>query len=207
MAKFIVLEGIEGVGKTTNLDFIERYIKSRNLELIRTREPGGTKVAEDIRKIFLNKYPEKILCKTELLLLYAGRVQHVHNVIKPALADNKWVLSDRFFAATIAYQGGGRQFDSEKLHAIHNWALGDFKPDLTIILQAPVEVALARIKVRGNLDRVEQERADFFARTQDRYLSLAKNDKSYKVINANQELELVQKDISKVLSEYIDSIK
>src|SRR5438132_683191 len=155
--KFITLEGIEGVGKSSNIQFIADFIKNMGKAVVVTREPGGTPIAEEIRKILLTEYPEKTLVPTELLLLYAGRLQHVEHVIKPALAKGAVVVCDRFSDATYAYQGAGRGMPLEKIEALHQWALGDFFPDLTIVLDAPVEVAMPRIKPHRILDRFEKE--------------------------------------------------
>lgn len=201
-AKFISLEGIEGVGKSTNMDYIADRLTQFKVSFVRTREPGGTKIAEDIRQILLNTHDEVLLPKTEALLLYAGRHQHVEHVIKPALANQKWVLSDRFFDATLAYQGGGREQSVAKILELNHWVLEDFKPDYTIILDAPVDIALARIQQRKNLDRIEKEDEAFFNRIRNQYLALAEKDpKRFWVVDASGDLTSVQKQLDYILDE------
>jgi len=203
-AKFITIEGIEGVGKSSNIQFLVKTLEHSGLDVLTTREPGGTKAAEAIRSILLSSDHEALLPKTELLLLYAARIQHVKYVIQPALDNHQWVVCDRFFDATYAYQGAGRQMPSEEIDVIHGWALNEFKPDLTIILDAPVEVAMARIKPRRELDRFEQESDDFFNRIRFAYLDRAKaNPNRYVVVDASQNLEAVQNQLSQILKKLL----
>lgn len=198
----ISLEGIEGVGKTTNMDFLESLLVRRKVNLVRTREPGGTVTSEAIRQILLRKDEENLLPLTEVLLLYAGRHQHVEHVIRPALKNNQWVLCDRFFDSTIAYQGGGREISVDKILELNEWVLGDFKPDYTIILDAPVSVALARIQKRKELDRIEEEKVDFFERVRAQYLALAeKEPKRFWVVDASGDLDSVQKQLEYIVGE------
>lgn len=200
--KFISLEGIEGVGKSTNMDYLANKLAGEKIEYVRTREPGGTEVAEDIRQILLKSYSEPVLAKTEALLLYAGRYQHVEHVIKPALNEGKWVLSDRFYDATLAYQGGGREQPLESIFELNKWVLGDFKPDYTIVFDAPVEIALERIQKRRHLDRIEQEDQQFFNRIRNLYLFLAEREpERFWVVDASQSIESVQKQIDYIVAE------
>src|SRR5262249_27737046 len=143
--KFITLEGIEGVGKSTHLDYIKNYFIERGISVITTREPGGGLIAERIRAIFLEKLPEKIVPDTELLLLFAGRAQHLATVIIPALEEGKWVVCDRFTDASYAYQGGGRHIPAERIATLETWVHGNLQPDLTLLFDAPVDIALSRI--------------------------------------------------------------
>jgi dTMP kinase len=202
--KFITLEGIEGVGKSANLQYIKTFLAEKGIDAIITREPGGGPVAERIRAIFLEKLPEKILPDTELLLLFAGRAQHLATVIKPALAQGKWVICDRFTDASYAYQGGGRHIASERIALLETWVQGDFQPDLTLLLDAPVEVALSRVQKRGgNSDRIEAENHAFFTRVRERYLARAEQYARYRVINAAQDIEKVQQALHDVLTVFV----
>lgn len=198
--KLITLEGIEGVGKSSNVQFVADTLKQSGKEVVVTREPGGTQVAEAIRHILLTDSTETIYPKTELLLLYAGRFQHVQQVIKPALAKGQWVVCDRFIDATIAYQGGGREVPLKDIEQLNAWTLGDFVPDCTLLLDAPVEVGFERIKARRQLDRFEKEHQAFFQRIRDTYLSLAKSAPRYHIINAAEPLNKVQAQIKPLIT-------
>lgn len=202
--KLITLEGIEGVGKSSNLRFIAQFLEKNGKDILVTREPGGTPLAEDLRNILLAEYQEKTQPETELLILYAGRFQHVECVIKPAMQEGKWVVCDRFNDATFAYQGAGRKISLEKIHALDKWALGSFAPSLTIILDAPVEVAMKRIQTHRQLDRFEKEQSDFFERIRQAYLARAINHpERYRVVDASQTLSNVQDSISLILNDFI----
>lgn len=204
--KFLTLEGIEGVGKSSNLKFIAEFLQQAGIDVLTTREPGGTTVAEKLRQILLAEQPEPILPLTELLLLYAGRLQHVEHLIKPALAENKWVVCDRFVDATYAYQGAGRGINIEKIKALHALVLGDFFPDCTLILDAPVEVALARIQQERKLDRFEKEKAEFFAKIRAQYLTMAQQfPERYRVIDATRPLSEVQAELGEILTAFVEN--
>ncbi|MBN9287468.1 MAG: dTMP kinase [Gammaproteobacteria bacterium 39-13] len=191
--KFITIEGIEGVGKSSNVNLIADLIQKAGNQVVVTREPGGTPIAEAIRKVLLAEYDEEIFGQTELLLLYAARIQHVEHVIKPALAEGKWVVCDRFVDATYAYQGAGRGIPIEKIDSLHQWALGDFVPDCTIILDASPEIAFERIKKNRDLDRFEKEKIFFFQRIRQQYLQIAGRDKQrYRIVDASRPLKDVQ---------------
>jgi dTMP kinase len=201
--KFITIEGIEGVGKSSHVQFIRDFLKKSNYNVTTTREPGGTEVAEAIREILLKHFDESIHDETEMLLLFSGRIQHVNNVIKPALENDRWVVCDRYLDATLAYQGGGRNISQKHILFLYKWLFGDFMPDLTILLDAPVDIALGRIKQRS-LDRIEKETKSFFERTRRSYLSLAKQfPKRIKVIDASKDIHDVQKDIKVLLENWI----
>lgn len=199
--KFITIEGIEGVGKSSNVNFIANLIQNAGHQVVVTREPGGTPIAEAIRRILLSEFEESTLAETELLLLYAGRLQHVEHVIKPALNQGKWVVCDRFTDATYAYQGAGRGIAIEKIDAINHWALGSFHPDLTIILDAPPETAFERIQKNRNLDRIEKEKMSFFEKIRRQYLQMAKQSERYYVIDASNPLTTVQSTIQNILKD------
>lgn len=205
MGKFIVLEGIEGVGKTTNMEFICQYLAKHHLDVVRTREPGGTALAEKIRDIVLhNKEKEPLYSDAELLLMFAARAQHVAQIIKPALAQGSWLISDRFTDASYAYQGGGRGIAFKRIEILEHWVLNGLKPDCVIILDAPVEQALLRTKQRKTKDRIEEEQADFFNRVREAYLQRAELDSTrYKIVDAGQPLATVQTSLSNILDKLI----
>lgn len=199
---FITLEGIEGVGKSTHLKFINHYLQHKNIDAVITREPGGTPVAEAIRHVLLTKYEETITGQAELLLLFAGRSQHITHVIKPKLTEGKWVVCDRFTDASYAYQGHGRGISLEEITALEKWVQGDLRPDLTLLFDAPVHVALQRTKRRKNQDRIEAEAEDFFQRIREGYLARAKLfPERYRIIDASLPLIKVQENITKILEQ------
>jgi len=199
--RFIILEGGEGVGKSTNVQFIRQILEERQINVTVTREPGGTVVAEKIRAILLDRQDEAICEQAELLLVFAARAQHIHHVILPALQAGKWVLCDRFTDATYAYQGGGRNMDMQSIAWLEKAVQGALQPDLTLLLDAPVEVGLQRAKHRGKLDRFEIERLEFFERVRAVYLQRASLDSQrYKVIDACLPLPEVQEKIREALA-------
>ena len=196
--KFITLEGGEGVGKSTNLTFIQTQLENQGIEVVTTREPGGTDFAEKIRALLLDNREEAVSEKTELLLMFAARAQHIEQVIQPALAQGQWVLCDRFTDATYAYQGGGRLMDKTMIQWLEEKVQGSLRPDLTFLLDAPIHVGMERANKRGELDRFELEQMSFFQRVRETYLQRAKAyPKIIKVINADQPLDKVQADISR----------
>ncbi len=204
--RFITLEGGEGVGKSTNLNFIRQLLEQRTIEVIVTREPGGTELAEKIRGLLLTQYDEPITPLAELLLVFAARSQHIQQVILPALNRGCWVLSDRFTDATYAYQGGGRKMDMQIIAWLENTIQGHLRPDLTLLLDAPIETGMRRAQHRGKPDRFETEQLDFFERVRQTYLARAGLDrKRYKVINANLPLSEVQAQIRQVISQLDDA--
>lgn len=203
--KFITLEGIEGVGKSTHTSFIVQYLEQRGQTVLKTREPGGTPLAEDLRSILLKEYPDKTLPDVELLILYAGRCQHVERVIKPALARGEWVVCDRFSDATFAYQGWGRGVSIERIETLDRWALGEFCPSLTIILDAPVAVAMERIQKDRHLDRFEREQYAFFEHIRQGYQARAAQDpKRCRIISASDPMEVVQDNIRQLLASWLE---
>mgnify|MGYP000028699185 CR=1 FL=1 len=197
---FITIEGGEGVGKSTNIEFIKSTLEAQGIECIVTREPGGTPLAEEIREVLIKNREEQVVSETELLLMFAARAQHLHQKILPALESGVWVISDRFTDATYAYQSGGRGVPVEKVALLESFVQGELRPDLTLLLDAPIEVGMARAKSRGKLDRFEEEQAAFFNKVRDNYLSRAKVEtQRFKIIDATQSLESVQADIAEQL--------
>lgn len=199
--KFLTIEGTEGVGKSTNLAFVRDWLQARGIEVVVTREPGGTPLAEEIRALLLNKRDEKVDETTELLLVFAARAQHLAQLIRPALARGAWVLSDRFTDATYAYQGGGRGLNRALIEQLESLVQGELRPDLTLILDIDVEQGLARASQRGELDRFESETLEFFERVRSAYRmrALAAPER-YALINAGQALVQVQRDLDKELT-------
>lgn len=204
-SKFIVIEGLEGAGKTSAIQTVVDTLKQQGItDLAFTREPGGTPLAEKLRELIKQGIEgEKVTDKAELLMLYAARVQLVENVIKPALAQGKWVIEDRHDLSSQAYQGGGRGIDKALMKSLRDTVLADFKPDLTLYLDLDPAVGLARARARGELDRIEKESMDFFYRTRERYQALAKEDASIITIDASQDIDKVQADIRDVLNQWL----
>lgn len=199
-AKFITLEGVEGVGKTSNLAFVKSYLESLDISVLVTREPGGTELSEEIRDLLLRPRAEPVAEMTELLLIFAARAQHVENVILPALQRGTWVLCDRFVDATFAYQGGGRGLSIESIEKLETLVLQGLKPDLTLLLDLPVEQGIERALARAALDRFEQEKQEFFQSVRAAYLARAKQEpKRLKIIDAAPAIAEVQRSIAAVL--------
>jgi dTMP kinase len=198
--KFITVEGIEGVGKTTNIAFIDKLISTAGKEVVLTREPGGTPLGEAIRGLLLDPQYTGMNADCELQLMFAARAEHLAEVVWPAMEAGQWVLCDRFTDATYAYQGGGRGIDVERIARLEQWVQGDFRPDLTLLLDVPVEIGLERAGNRGALDRFEQEEVAFFERVRQAYLEMARtHDGRYRVIDASQPLEAVQRQLAEEL--------
>ena len=201
---FITLEGSEGVGKTTNMNFIADRLGRRGIAFVRTREPGGTPVAERVRTILLDPASERIDPEAELLLVFAARAQHIATVIRPALDAGTWVLCDRFTDATYAYQGGGRRVPRDRIASLETAVQGSLQPDLTIYLDMPVERGLARIDT-SQRDRFELEQRAFFERVRSVYLDRAKSYPRFRTIDANRPLSDVQRDIATALDAFIEA--
>ena len=198
--RFITVEGSEGVGKSSNLDFIQDYLTQAGKTVIRTREPGGTPVAETIRELLLDARQSSITDDAELLLMFAARAQHLSEVIIPALERGDWVLCDRFTDATYAYQGGGRGLDMARIAILEDWVQGKLRPDHTLLLDMPVEAGLKRAGQRSHPDRFEQEQLSFFEKVRQTYLERAQKDKErFFIINAEPALQKVQQQIVTVL--------
>jgi dTMP kinase len=205
--KFITIEGTEGVGKTTNIEFIKQWLQAKSITFVNTREPGGTPLAEEIRQLLLSNRDEAVCSKAELLLMFAGRAQHLDQLIEPQLASGNWVLCDRFTDATYAYQGAGRQMGYDLIANLESMVQGNLRPDLTLILDIPVEQGLQRAGERSEPDRFELEKAEFFNRVRNAYLQRAEQSpQQYVVIDASLSLPQVQEQIADCLDNFWASL-
>lgn len=203
--KFITVEGIEGVGKTTIVQYVAELIRSESIALKLSREPGGTPIAEAIREVLISdSFDDDMASDTELLLMFAARAQNIAEVIKPALAANQWILCDRFTDASFAYQGGGRGIPSERIAVLETWVQADLQPDVTLLLDAPLEIALERARQRSAADRIEAEDEAFFARVRQSYLDrAAAYPERFHIIDAGQSLEHVKAAVKQVIQEIL----
>ncbi|MGD8483878.1 MAG: dTMP kinase [Thioalkalispiraceae bacterium] len=198
--KFITVEGTEGVGKSSNLAFIEDYLRQAGIDLVVTREPGGTPLAEKIRDMLLDAKQHAMCDDTELLMMFAARAQHLNELIMPALEKGQWVLCDRFTDASYAYQGGGRGIPETRIAELEQWVQGDLRPDLTLLLDMPVAEGLVRAGKRSDPDRFEQEKHDFFEKVRNCYLERARRYPGrFRVVDAQPALEQVQNQIRLIL--------
>ncbi|UXI00294.1 dTMP kinase [Photobacterium sp. TY1-4] len=204
--KFIVIEGLEGAGKSTAINLVAKVLQEHGIaEPVLTREPGGTPLAEQMRTLVKQGHPDEPLTDmAELLLLYAARIQLVDNVIKPALAQGRWVVGDRHDMSSQAYQGGGRGFDPVVMENLRDTVLGDFRPDLTLYMDIDPVLGLERARGRGELDRIEQMNIDFFHRTRARFLALAEQDPRVVIIDAGQSLADVSAAITQALNVWLE---
>jgi dTMP kinase len=201
---FVTIEGGEGVGKTTNLAFLENLLRDHDVDIVVTREPGGTQLGEEIRKLLLQERGAQVNAMAELLLIFAARAQHISEIIEPALAAGKWVLSDRFTDATYAYQSGGRGIAKEVIGRLEGLVQGELRPDYTLLLDVPVATGMARARGRGTLDRIEQETIEFFERVRASYLQQAEDSSGrFRIVDASGSLEEVQKDLVKIGGELL----
>lgn len=202
---FITLEGPEGAGKSTNREYLAERLREQGIEVLLTREPGGTPLAERIRELLLAPSDEQMAADTELLLVFAARAQHLAQVIVPALARGTAVLCDRFTDATYAYQGGGRGLSTARIAQLESFVQGELRPDLTLVFDLPVEVGLSRAAARGRLDRFEQEGQDFFEAVRQTYLQRAAAAPArYRILDAAQSLAGVQQSIDRLLPEILE---
>jgi dTMP kinase len=200
MGKFITFEGIDGAGKSTHIAFVSDYIKQRGVELVSSREPGGTPLGEKLREIVLH---EKMHLETEALLVFASRREHLAQVIEPALARGAWVISDRFTDSSFAYQGGGRGMSLAKLDALEQWVHPERQPDLTLLFDVPLDVARARLDATRELDKFEQEKSDFFAATRTEYLRRAAEfPQRFRVIDSTKSIAEIQQQIAAILDAF-----
>jgi dTMP kinase len=203
---FLTVEGGEGAGKTTNIKTICDFLSANNIDYIVTREPGGTDLAEQIRELLLTPREESVAVKTELLLMFAARAQHLENKILPALAAGHWVVCDRFTDATFAYQGGGRDMGMELISQLETIVQEDLQPDCTFLLDLPIEIGMQRASLRGDLDRFEQEKLSFFERVRATYLMRAEQDfNRFKIIDASKEISVVARQLQSALQLLLDA--
>ncbi len=206
--KFITLEGGEGAGKSTVRDSVREVLVARAIDLVVTREPGGTPAGEAMRSVLLDPKLRGMCAESELLLIFASRAQLVREVIQPALASGKWVLSDRFTDASFAYQGGGRGQPASRIAELEAWAANGVKPDLTLLLDLPISEGMKRANGRGEADRIEMENADFFERVRAAYRQRAASQpQRFRVIDAAQPLQRVLDDVHRVIVEFLDKEK
>lgn len=198
--KFITIDGVEGAGKSTQIDFICQYLKDKGINVVLTREPGGTQIGEKIRALLLSTH-SNMHANTELLLMFAARNEHIQHKIIPALDKGDWVLSDRFTDASYAYQGGGRGLDIGRIAQLENWVLQDFTPAMTLLLDVPVEIGMQRVESRGKKDRIEQENLDFFNRVREAYIARSKQyPQRIKLIDASQSADNTSSQIQAILN-------
>ena len=204
---FITIEGVEGVGKSTNIEAIKDYLCNKEVEFIITREPGGTLLAEEMRDLLLEVNSDENLSElSELLLIFAARAQHLEQLIRPALAEGKWVICDRFTDATYAYQGAGRGLDRNKISQLETLVQEDLRPDLTIILDLDPETGLQRAQGRGALDRIEREKLDFFIRVRSAYLEIANTEPDRcLVIDASLDIDTVKFNLLNALDQKLST--
>jgi dTMP kinase len=203
-AMFVTLEGGEGAGKSTSRDFIVSLLEEYNVPFIQTREPGGTPIGEALRELLLSKNGTAPAVTTELLMVFAARAQHLHEVIEPALHAGKWVLCDRFTDATYAYQGHGRGFDLGEIEALEALVQRGRHPDLTLLFDIDPQLGMARARQRAELDRFEQEELTFFERVREGYLSRAEFDSRFKIIDASRSIDDVQDALREILKPLLD---
>jgi dTMP kinase len=197
-ARFLTFEGVDGAGKSTGLTWFADALRQRGINLLVTREPGGTPLGEKLRELLLH---EPMHAETEALLMFAARREHVEQIIRPALQRGTWVISDRFSDASFAYQGGGRGVPVVKLEQLENWTHGDLQPDLTLLFDIPIEVARQRLANLASLDKFEREQGEFFERVRQAYLArAAKNPQRYAIIQAEKNPTEVQKQLSEIIS-------
>ncbi len=207
--RFITLEGIEGVGKSSNLAFLHDTLKQRGVDVWVTREPGGTDLGEEIRALLLGHRHDGMAHDTELLLMFAARAEHLGREIRPRLASGQWVLCDRFTDATYAYQGGGRGIPGKRIAVLEEWVQGSLRPDMTILLDAPLDVAFGRVSQRGAAqDRFEKEKEDFFTKVRQCYLGRAAREPSrIRVVDAARSLSEVQSDLTRLMAGLVDEVR
>lgn len=205
--RFITVEGVEGAGKSSNLAFIQAFLEAAGKTVVHTREPGGTRLGEEIRGLLLGHRDDGMAGDTELLLVFAARAEHIHRKIAPALTRGDWVLCDRFTDATYAYQGGGRGVPRDRVAAMESWVQGDLRPDLTVLLDVPIEVGLGRAGRRAALDRFEQESGAFHERVRAAYLDIARREpQRVRVVDAARSLTQVQQDLAVILEDLVSRI-
>ena len=201
--RFITIDGVEGAGKSTQIDLICSYLQRKGIDVVRTREPGGTDVGEKIRSVLLDVDNQEMHSDTELLLMFSSRNELIQNKIIPALNNGSWVVSDRFTDASFAYQGGGRMLNLDRISKLEDWVLGDFKPDLTLLLDINVELGMTRIEARAAKDRIELEERAFFERVRSVFISRSEAfPERIKLIDASGAID----DVHEKIRLLVDSI-
>ena len=200
--RFISFEGIDGAGKSTHIGFVAAYLAKQGIQVVTSREPGGTELGEKLRELLLH---QKMHLETEALLMFASRREHIAQVIGPALARGDWVISDRFTDASFAYQGGGRGLDRTKMETLEHWVHADLQPDLTFLFDVPLDVARARLDATRALDKFEQEKADFFLATRNEYLRRAAQfPQRFRVIDSTQTIAVIQHELARILDTLLE---
>jgi dTMP kinase len=206
--RFITMEGPDGAGKTTNFDYVQSLLEEAGLDVVRTREPGGTRLGEKVREVLLQEQPVAIGADAETLMIFAARAQHIEEVIEPNLAKGRWVLCDRFTDATYAYQGHARALGAARVAVLEDWVQGPLRPDLTLLLDIPVALAAKRVGARGTLDRFEHEGHEFKQAVRAGYLELARRDpERIQLIDASQELAAVQAELAQVIGKLLTRLQ
>ncbi len=201
----ITLEGIEGSGKSTQLEYVIDYLNSKNFDVVSTREPGGTVVGEKVRELLLDNTIPDMHVETELMLMFAARIEHVKKVIEPALNSNKVIVCDRFYDASYAYQGYGRGIDIHRIDELRKYSISNLCPDLTILLDVPLDVSIDRVHARGKKDRFENEENLFYKKIREGYLEIAKNNPArVKVVDSSQSISDVQSNIKSSIDELLN---
>lgn len=204
--KFITVEGVEGAGKTTLITALRERLDEAGIDVLVTREPGGTRLGEALREVLLDNHQHEMVPEAELLIMFAARVQHVKETIRPALAEGTWIVCDRFTDATYAYQGYGRGLDLERIAYLEEWLQEEVKPDLTVLLDLPVEQGLARTGERGGPDRFETEAGEFFDRVRRGYLELAEREPDrFRLVDAGQSQDTVRRRAAELLDAYLET--
>ena len=195
--KFITFEGIDGAGKSTHIPFVVQLLQAMGHQVVSTREPGGTALGEQLRSLLLH---QTMHLETEALLMFAGRREHIAQVIEPALQRGDWVISDRFTDASFAYQGGGRKLPIDKLEALEQWVHPNLQPDLTLLFDVPLEVARQRLDATRDLDKFEQEKSQFFADTRAEYLRRAKQfPERLQIIDSNRSIDAIRQQLTRII--------
>jgi len=203
--RFITLEGIEGVGKSSHMEAVAAALRARGLDVVTTREPGGTILGEAVRELLLMPRYAGMADDTELLLMFAARSEHLRSVIEPALEAGRWIVCDRFTDATYAYQGGGRGIAARRIAVLEDWTQGELRPHLTLLLDADVRLALARTRSRASADRFEVETATFFERVRATYLERARSEPGrWRIVDATPPLETVRASLMNALETFLD---
>lgn len=204
--RFITVEGVEGAGKSTLITALREHLEAKDIELLVTREPGGTRLGEALREVLLDNHQHDMVPEAELLIIFAARVQHLREKVRPALEAGSWVVCDRFTDATYAYQGNGRGLDRERIAWLEDWLQAGLRPDLTLLLDLPVEQGLERTGERGGPDRFESERGDFFDRVRRGYLALAEREPGrFRLVDATQPKDAVIARVGELLDDYLGS--